>query len=87
MGVDNIAQVANPDIFTHPLQRRLLLKPLLNQQSGPGNDFRASRRIDLSSQVCVFGMSLGETDMIWWQRIGQWLLGSSQRQLDRKSVV
>lgn len=81
MGVDNIDQVANPDLFTHPLQRRLLLKPLLNQQSGPDNDYNASRCIERSDTICVFGMSLGETDMIWWQRVGQWLSGSARHQL------
>lgn len=81
MGVDNLDQVANPGLFTSPRQQRLLLKPLINQQSGPDNDRNALSCIEYSHEICIFGMSLGETDAIWWKRIGKWLLGAPSRQL------
>lgn len=81
LGVDNITQVANPDVFTSARQQRLFLKPLLNQQSGQGHDQEALGCISRSDEICIFGMSLGETDLTWWQRIGHWLITESSRQL------
>ena len=81
LGVDNLSQVANPDLFTFAVQQRLFLKPLLNQQSGQGHDQDAVNCINQSDEICIFGMSLGETDLIWWQRIGRWLDANSRRQL------
>lgn len=81
MGVDNLEQVANPGLFTSPRQQRLLLKPLINQQSGPDNDRNALDCIRYSNEICIFGMSLGVTDAIWWRRIGKWLTGKPVRQL------
>ncbi len=81
MGVDNLEQVANPRIFTNPRQQRLLLKPLVNQQSGPDTDRSAWACIQNSHEVCIFGMSLGATDATWRKRIGQWLAARPVRQL------
>lgn len=81
LGVDNLSQVANPDLFTNAVQQRLFLKPLLNQQSGQGHDQDALNCINKSDEICIFGMSLGETDLIWWQRIGWWLNDNSRHQL------
>lgn len=81
LGVDNLSQVANPDLFTNAVQQRLFLKPLLNQQSGQGHDQDALSCINQSDEICIFGMSLGETDRIWWQRIGRWLNVNSRHQL------
>lgn len=81
MGVDSLDQVANPGLFTSPRQQRLLLKPLVNQQSGPDSDRRAWNCIRNSNEICIFGMSLGVTDAIWWRRIGKWLTEKPIRQL------
>lgn len=81
LGVDNLSQVANPDLFTNAVQQRMFLKPLLNQQSGQGHDQDALSCIKQSDEICIFGMSLGETDLIWWQRIGLWLISNSRHQL------
>lgn len=81
LGVDNMGQVKKSGLLTTPRQRRLLLKPLLNQQSGGGHDQEALSCMESSDEVCVFGMSLGETDTFWWEHIGKWLSASSSHQL------
>lgn len=81
IGVDNLCQVANPGLFTSPRQRRPLVKPLLNQQSDRRPDEFANYSIQCSSEICIFGMSLGETDGVWWRLIGKWMTGSSHRHL------
>ncbi len=81
LGVDNISQVANPNLFTDTRQKRMFLKPLLNQQSGYGHDAEALSVLENSDTICIFGMSLGETDATWWVRIGQWLIANPYRHL------
>lgn len=81
LGVDNADQVANPTLFTNDRQWRMVIKPLLNQQSGYGHDEEALSVLENSSTICIFGMSLGETDSTWWVRIGRWLLASSSHHL------
>ena len=81
LGVDNISQVANPNLFTYTRQKRMFLKPLLNQQSGYGHDAEALSVLENSDTICIFGMSLGETDATWWVRIGQWLIANPYRHL------
>lgn len=81
IGVDNIWQVNNPGLFTSVSQQRLLVKPQLNQQCGCGNDSRAIQCIQNSDEICVLGMSLGETDGTWWRLLLEWLEGRIDRQL------
>lgn len=73
LGVDNLSQIRNPKVFDSSDQQRMLLKPLLNQQFDQDNDEEASSCIEASDEICIFGMSLGKTDLTWWRRIHQWL--------------
>lgn len=81
LGVDNLNQITNPKAFTSPDQQRMLLKPLLNRQFDQNNDEEALGCIEASDEICIFGMSLGETDLTWWQRIHQWLKDSPNHHL------
>lgn len=81
LGVDNIDQVANPNLLPDTRQQRMFIKPLLNQQSGYGHDEEALSILENSNTICIFGMSLGETDATWWVRIGRWLTADSSRHL------
>lgn len=38
--------------------------------------------IDNSNLICLFGVSLGESDNIWWKRIGNRMLRSNARLID-----
>ena len=48
-----------------------------------GNDKIQTVRsyIDSSVAVCIFGMSLGATDKMWWNYICKWLQGADKRRL------
>lgn len=41
----------------------------------------AKREITQSSIICIYGMSLGESDKLWWELILDWLSKSGKRQL------
>lgn len=81
LGVDNLKQIMNPKVFANSDQQRMLLKPLLNRQFDQNNDEEALGCIEASDEICIFGMSLGETDLTWWQRIHLWLKDSPNHHL------
>ena len=41
----------------------------------------AQNIIDNSFVICVYGMSFGRTDKMWWERLIAWLRGSKERVL------
>lgn len=37
--------------------------------------------IDSSEVICIFGMSIGVTDKMWWEYIAKWLKAGHKRRL------
>ena len=60
---------------------KFIIKPLMNKAIKHGNDTNATNMIKSSDIICVYGMSLGETDKKWWKLLIEWLSGNSRRQL------
>lgn len=79
-GVADKGQIAN-EIFRTPSDIKRLVKPVSNSQLGTKNEQEAITLINNSSIICVYGMSIGDTDKNWWDVLLQWLLNSSHRQL------
>ncbi len=72
IGVNDDTQIANEDIFDCPngdMYRNMLIKPYANEAYMLNNDIKALNIIRQSNIIFIYGMSLGETDKIWWQRI------------------
>jgi len=42
---------------------------------------KAQKIIDDSGCICIFGMSFGKTDLMWWKYIFEWLKKSSKHRL------
>ena len=80
LGVDNQDQIAN-EAFREDIDMQWLMKPFVNNELGEHNDKEAIKLIDNSSLICIFGMSVGETDKTWWKRIFNWLLSDTTRHL------
>ena len=45
----------------------------MNDRFGTLVDEEATSIINQSKIICIYGMSLGETDKKWWKLIGQWI--------------
>lgn len=45
----------------------------MNAYVGEGRTEEAEELISSSDVICIFGMSLGETDGMWWTYITDWL--------------
>lgn len=66
LGVDNFNQI-NPNFFNNIRAQELLIKPERVQDRLP-TEFEAYHEIISNSDlIYIFGMSLGETDKMWWQ--------------------
>lgn len=81
MGLNDVEQIKNPELANDPAFAKYLIKPLLNELNRMGNESIASKMIDRSRIICIYGMSLGETDLLWWEKLISWLNGAKDRHL------
>lgn len=81
LGVNDESQIANPKFRNKYEYKRLLIKRYINEYCGRENIKKARDIIDGSTIICIYGMSIGATDKMWWQYIGKWLQGCSDRRL------
>ena len=70
LGVNDESQLAY-DIFddNEPEYKQQLIKPLFNSAMGESTDAIATNVLNSSDVIYIYGMSLGETDKRWWERI------------------
>lgn len=81
MGVNDDSQIANKDIAQDPGIAKYLIKPETNKAQKMNFDSVAKSVLNSSDILCIYGMSLGETDALWWKRVMTWLNASSAHQL------
>jgi len=81
VGVDSASQIHN-DAFRSDIRiLRALVKPLMNEQMQENVETKALELINRSKIICIFGTSLGDSDVSWWKNIGEWLKKSAERRL------
>ena len=81
-GVNDRSQIAKPDIFNcddGDLYEDILIKQQANQEYQENADTKAKKLLDDSHILYIYGMSIGATDKLWWERVCAWLAGSSDR--------
>ena len=81
IGVDNELQISNADMRLNEKFVKRFIKPKTNEGLNSLNDINAVRLIKRSRVICIFGMSLGETDATWWKEIALWLQENTLNQL------
>ncbi len=81
LGVNDTKQIANQKFRENPLYRQFLVKEEANKRFGNDKIQTVRNYIDSSVVMCIFGMSLGATDKMWWNYICKWLQGSDKRRL------
>lgn len=82
--VNDETQIAKPDIFDFEdgeICKHLLIKQQANESYQENTDMKAKQILQNSTIIYIYGMSLGETDALWWNRICNWLRGSDVRHL------
>lgn len=81
LGLDNKKQIGNPELQESGELTNYIIKPTINEALGEGKTGKAKQLIDNSDYVCVYGMSLGDTDRMWWTYLVNWLNGKTARRL------
>ena len=80
LGVDNINQIDSDYQLSYRGQRAFI-KPIFNNEY---DDFRVEdvkRKIASADFICLFGISLGDSDLMWKEEIVKWLKANSNRNL------
>lgn len=96
-GVHDESQIGKLDIFDcedGDLYRDLLIKQRANALYLENKDFEAKKILESSQILYIYGMSIGKTDALWWQRICDWLVANpkhhvilQQHDLPVKTVI
>lgn len=80
-GVNDDQQILNKELLEVPDFSRLMVKPKCVEAFGEFWHDEIDARISNSSIICIYGMSLGITDSIWFQKIMSWLKSNNTRHL------
>ena len=81
IGVNDESQIANKALLNTAEFKNIMIKSNSVAALGRLWHKKAEEQISQSRIVCVFGMSLGETDAKWWRKIALWLKADSNRHL------
>ena len=81
IGVNDASQITNPDFANDEDVISEIVKPQQNKEGRTGYENKTISLINKSQIICVYGMSIGETDKKWWDIISKWLRGNKDRRL------
>ncbi|MBE5738049.1 MAG: hypothetical protein E7348_06595 [Clostridiales bacterium] len=82
--VNDETQIAKPEIFNFEdgdIDKNFLIKQKANISYLENTDTLTNQILQNSTIIYIYGMSLGETDKLWWERINNWLRASTDRHL------
>lgn len=77
LGVDNIAQIAKVEFRNDERVQNYLIKPQTNSDLGTMIDAECKNLIQNAHLVCIYGMSIGETDRTWWSQLGKRIIAAN----------
>ena len=77
LGVNDPSQILSDDLKDSIKTLRSFIKTEMNYNTGTLRDERCVESIEKSDIICIYGMSLGDTDKYWWRKIGDRMANSS----------
>lgn len=81
MGVNDPSQIINPVFANDQDIVREIVKPQQNSDIRSNYEKKVTEAINSSSIICIYGMSIGDTDKKWWAHIANWLAKSEKHAL------
>ena len=81
MGVNDASQIINEELAKDKGIIREIVKPQQNSDMRTNYEKQVMSVIDSSRIICIYGMSIGETDKKWWSYIAKWLAQNDKRAL------
>ena len=79
--VDNPSQIDNIKFQSDRRITDYMIKTNVNRALGEGKIETAEEIINKSRYVCLFGLSIGDTDSTWWKYLVEWLNKSDNNRL------
>lgn len=73
LAVNDESQINNEFLKNDSLFLDTFIKKRMNSSIGQRKTEKALDIIDKSRIVCIFGMSIGNTDKMWWEKLIKWL--------------
>lgn len=81
LGVNDASQIANQELLKVPNFSEIMIKPKSVNAIGEMWHDEAEELINRSKIICIFGMSLGDSDLKWWNKVISWLKKNTERHL------
>ena len=81
LGVNDVSQINNEFLCSESTFQETFIKRQANEYLGQEKTKRAQEIISKSKIICIFGMSIGSTDQMWWEELVNWLLSSTIKKL------
>ena len=82
LGVNDESQVDNDALKADSIFLDTLIKKRMNYSIGQRKTENAISVIKDSHIVCIFGMSIGNTDKMWWEELINWLKTNEKKYTD-----
>lgn len=70
LGVNDLSQVANIKLHENIDVEESIIKSKCNEANGEYATLNFFKKIEQADIICAFGLSFGDSDKIWWERIG-----------------
>jgi hypothetical protein len=74
LGVNDVTQIANENLRTETGVINRYIKTSCNDTYGTNVDTKCQYWLENANLVCLFGLSIGDTDKKWWQKLGNTLM-------------
>lgn len=74
LGINDASQISSEELRTNIDVIEYLVKPKINSTLGHLVDKQAKDAIKNANLICIYGLSLGKTDGLWWKLVGERLL-------------
>lgn len=81
LGINDVSQINNDVLRNNVDLADYIVKTNVNRGLGQGKIDKAKGMINESRYLCLFGLSIGDTDSYWWAYIIDWLLKDQNRHL------
>ena len=79
--VNDISQLKSQDLKNDRDFLNSMIKSRMNERAGNKRIPTAERMINESEMIILFGTSMGLTDLMWWEKIIQWLVENNKHML------
>ena len=81
LGLNDETQIKNESLQSNSELTGCIIKKNVNDELGELRIESVRQTMEKSKYICVFGMSIGDTDNMWWVSIIEWLLKDDTRKL------